>query len=71
MLNEIIIPENCDTTNCQKFYEDCLKGIVITDDRRTADVQSKKRYSEKPGILIQVIPWDEYRGLAINENIRI
>lgn len=68
MLNGIIIPQHCDVTNLQKFYEDCLKDIVITDDRYTAEVKSSKRYAEKPGVLITIYSWDEYRGLAANEN---
>lgn len=56
MLAHIILPEvTPDTTNMQKFYEDCLKGIVIGDDRSATDISSKKRYSEKPGVLIRVI----------------
>ena len=56
MLAHIILPEVMpDTTNMQKFYEDCLKGIVIGDDRSATDISSKKRYSEKPGVLIRVI----------------
>jgi Holliday junction resolvase RusA-like endonuclease len=59
MLNHILLPTvKPDTTNMQKFYEDCLKGIVIEDDKTATDISSKKRYSEKPRTLIRVIPLD-------------
>src|SRR5579859_7626013 len=37
-----------DCTNMQKFYEDCLKGIVILDDSLVKSVSSDKIYSEEP-----------------------
>ncbi len=59
MLAHIILPEVMpDTTNMQKFYEDCLKGIVIEDNGSATDISSKKRYSEKPGVLIRVIAFN-------------
>ena len=42
-----LIPTRCDCTNLQKLYEDCLKGIVITDDRNVVYVSSFKLYGEK------------------------
>jgi len=55
MLNHIILPTTKpDTTNLQKLYEDCLKGIVLTDDNLVTDISSRKRYSEKPGLLIRI-----------------
>lgn len=59
MLAGIIPPSSCDTTNCQKFYEDCLKGIVISDDRYSKKITSDKRYSENPGVSIRVISLKE------------
>lgn len=57
MLAHVILPcVKPDTTNLQKFYEDCLSGIVIDDDRFATDIASRKRYSERPGVLIRVIP---------------
>lgn len=56
MLSHLILPTvKVDATNLQKFYEDCLKGIVIEDDQFVTDVASRKRYSEKPGVLIRII----------------
>lgn len=54
MLNREIIPTRCDCTNLQKLYEDCLKGIVITDDRYVAQVTSTKFYAEKGSVAITV-----------------
>lgn len=44
-----------DTTNLQKFYEDCLKEIVIADDKWVTDTRSRKRYSLYPRVVIRVI----------------
>lgn len=55
MLAGIILPiTKPDATNMQKLYEDCLSGIVFADDRQVVDIHSKKRYSEKPGVLIRI-----------------
>jgi len=57
MLAHIITPViRPDTTNLYKFYEDCLKGIVITDDNSNTDISARKRYSNHPRVLIRVIP---------------
>lgn len=69
MLAHILLPEvTPDTTNMQKFYEDCLKGIVIGDDRSATDISSKKRYSEKPGVLIRVIALNQNKPQSTEEN---
>lgn len=65
MLAHLILP-TCrpDTTNLQKFYEDCLTGIVITDDALVTDINSRKRYSDKPGILIKVMSlWEKIQSV--------
>jgi Holliday junction resolvase RusA-like endonuclease len=62
MLAGDIIPTSCDCTNLQKLYEDCLKGIVIDDDRKVANIFSEKVYGEKESILIQVFTLEEYRS---------
>jgi Holliday junction resolvase RusA-like endonuclease len=54
MLRWEIIPTKCDCTNLQKLYEDCLKGIVITDDRNVVYVSSLKVYGEKGKVIINV-----------------
>lgn len=49
-------PTSCDSTNLQKLYEDCLKKIVIEDDRKVIDIQTKKFYGDKEKIIIEVYP---------------
>lgn len=49
-----IVPTRCDCTNLQKLYEDCLKGIVITDDRNVYYVSSFKLYGEKGRVEIKI-----------------
>ncbi len=60
MLAGEIIPTSCDCTNLQKLSEDCLKGIIIDDDRKVAKIFSEKIYGEKESILIQVFTLQEY-----------
>lgn len=47
-------PTKCDCTNLQKLYEDCLKGIVIEDDRYVIDIHSCKLYSDKARAIIHI-----------------
>jgi Holliday junction resolvase RusA-like endonuclease len=54
MLDGFIIPTKCDCTNLQKLYEDCLKGIVIKDDRQVAMILSEKCYEEEARVTIIV-----------------
>ena len=54
MLRHEIIPTRCDCTNLQKLYEDCLKNIVITDDRNVEYISSLKLYGEKGQVKITV-----------------
>lgn len=49
-----IFPTSHDCTNCQKFYEDCLKKIVITDDRNVVEISSKKIYGDKGRVKIEI-----------------
>lgn len=69
MLRRQILPTSPDTTNMQKLYEDCLQGIVIENDRYASDVHSRRFYAEQPGVDISVIPWEEFTGMRVNENI--
>ena len=57
MLAGEIIPTNQDCSNCNKFFEDCLKGIVIDDDRYVSYISGLKSYGEKAEIILIVIPW--------------
>lgn len=61
------IPTCSDLTNLQKFYEDCLKEIVIGDDRNVALISSKKLYAEKGKILIRVFPLKEHQEMYGNQ----
>jgi Holliday junction resolvase RusA-like endonuclease len=60
MLSGDIIPTSKDNTNMQKFYEDCLKNIVFTDDRNVEIISSRKLYAEKSSVKILVQPRSEY-----------
>lgn len=62
MLSGKIRPTHLDATNCQKFYEDCIKNILITDDRNVVKIMSEKLYGVKESILIQVWSLDEYES---------
>lgn len=62
MLNGEIIPTRCDCTNLQKLYEDCLKNIVIRDDRNVAKIISEKIYAEKDNINIKIYELQEYNA---------
>lgn len=43
-----------DVTNCQKFLEDCLKGIIIVDDSQVVEVTGRKFYSEHAKTVIKI-----------------
>lgn len=43
-----------DLTNCIKFAEDCLKGILIEDDNVVCSIVAEKYYSETPGTIIDL-----------------
>lgn len=60
MLAGEIIPTRSDCTNLQKLYEDCLKKIVIDDDRKVAQITSKKIYAEKDEVIIKIWTLNEY-----------
>ena len=58
MLKGEIIPTKSDCTNYQKLYEDCLKGIVIKDDRNVEIIHSQKVYDEKGCVVILIFTRD-------------
>lgn len=62
MIRRQILPTCPDTTNMQKFYEDCLQGIVVDNDRYANKVSSVRYYSTRPGVLISVRAWEEEQG---------
>jgi Holliday junction resolvase RusA-like endonuclease len=61
MLKGDIIPTKRDTSNCFKLYEDCLKKIVIEDDRNVEFICARKFYAERASVLIKVVPESEYK----------
>lgn len=67
MLAGRIIPTKCDTTNLQKLAEDCLKGIVIDDDRKVAKIFSEKMYGEKTSVYIRVFTLEEFAKTGMTQ----
>lgn len=59
MLGKKIFPTKCDCTNLQKLYEDCLKKIVIEDDRKVVITSSAKYYGEFGSVVMVV---QDYEG---------
>lgn len=49
-----------DVTNCVKFTEDCLKGIVIDDDSQVIESVACKWYSDHPRTIITIQLWGSY-----------
>lgn len=54
--NGELFPTKSDCTNLQKLYEDCLKKIVINDDRQVINVTSIKRFGDKGNVFIKITP---------------
>ena len=55
MLNkEIYYTKTPDCTNVQKFFEDCLKGTVIEDDRYVVESTSRKMYGNTCRVVIKI-----------------
>lgn len=73
MLSHIIHPmKKPDCTNMLKFYEDCLKQIVISDDDNVIGGVYWKKYSETPGVLLRIynLNFERPMGLITNESDR-
>ncbi len=64
MLAGTLFPTKSDCTNLQKFTEDCLKKIVITDDRNVVQISSKKLYALNGAIEITIKPLSEPCALS-------
>lgn len=54
LLNEIRYDKRPDYDNCEKFYNDCLTGLVLEDDCLICDSASHKRYSETPSVAVSI-----------------
>ena len=46
-----------DCTNYCKFWEDCLKGIVIVDDSLAYRNEVEKHYGESNRVIIKIYPY--------------
>lgn len=60
MLNREIFPTKMDCTNMQKLFEDCLQGIVISNDNNVVSITSYKCYEETAHVTIIVQDHFEY-----------
>jgi Holliday junction resolvase RusA-like endonuclease len=61
MLAGMIFPyTRPDRTNYLKFIEDCLNGIVISDDAQIVAGPVTKIYSETPKTIIKLMPMNQY-----------
>lgn len=69
MIAGVLAPTSQDTTNLNKFFEDCLKKIVITDDRYVRKICGEQLYADREGVLIQVFPWDEYKCMEHRKDL--
>ena len=58
-LHHIVKP---DTSNLVKFYEDCMKGVILYDDSRVVWAPPIKLYDDNPRteILIRPFDYEEY-----------
>jgi len=48
-----------DLSNLIKFYEDCLIGVIFSDDALISSVKARKCYSSQPRTEIKIMPVDE------------
>lgn len=71
MLAGRIRPTRSDCTNLQKLYEDCLKGIVIKDDRYVAKIISEKIYGEKDSVNIKIFGLEEYENTCKSLSMKL
>lgn len=60
LLNNVKHMKRPDLDNLEKFYMDCMTGIVYRDDCQVwGQGESHKVYSEQPGVIITVIAEEE------------
>lgn len=52
-------PKTPDNDNIEKFYWDCMKGIIYEDDGLICDNRTQMRYSMNPRIVITIKPLEE------------
>jgi Holliday junction resolvase RusA-like endonuclease len=51
---EILHTTTPDCSNCVKMWEDCLKGVIIEDDRYVVESIGRKHYSNKCQVVIKI-----------------
>lgn len=57
----------CDLDNYEKFYLDCMNGILYSDDRKITSLRSSKQYSLTPRVEIEIMA---KKDLSINEQAK-
>lgn len=55
-----------DLDNLEKFYLDCLTGIIFDDDSRVVRLESIKIYSDKPRTVIKIMGYKKSLGDEAN-----
>lgn len=50
-----------DIDNLQKFFLDCMNGLVFQDDSQVVEIHAKKVYADNPGTLIRLYPITHHR----------
>ena len=48
-----------DTTNLNKQMEDCLTGVIFTDDRQVVKIKGLKKYGKSVGTWVRVYEYKE------------
>jgi Holliday junction resolvase RusA-like endonuclease len=65
MLNGVILPKKKpDFDNLAYLVTNALKTIVYADDSQVTDCIIRKRYSDRPRTVIQIIPIDELQPVG-------
>ena len=68
MLNGIILPKTRpDVDNLAYLVTNALKGLIYADDSLVTDCTMRKRYSDKPRTVIQIVPIDELQQVGGSE----
>lgn len=68
LAGEVMHTKRPDKTNCEKFIEDCLKGIVIVDDNQVWKCIVMKFYDEKPRVNILIEEFNATQTRKEQEN---
>ena len=60
-----------DLDNLEKFYLDCLTGIIFSDDSQVVQLSSKKLYSNHPRTEIYIMSYKKPLGEEVNGILEI